>query len=325
MTVTHHPRLLGDVGGTNARFAWQHEPGAPLSHVASSLCNEHDSLIDAIEHYLRGHTLPRPRACAIGIANPITGDKVCMTNHHWSFSIANLQRELGLERLVVINDFAALALSLPKLGPQHLRPIGGGEAVAGATRAVLGAGTGLGVSGLLPEASGRWSAITGEGGHVTLAASDDQEADVLALLRQRFGHVSAERVLSGPGLINLYGAVAMLARQPAPPLTAADILAQARAASNPICRTAIDMFCSFLGAMAGNLALTLGARGGVYVGGGMAPRMLPELLGSRFRERFESKGRFADYLATIPTWVIDSTTPAALIGASHALDVPAAA
>ena len=320
MNTDTYPRLLGDVGGTNARFAWQAHAGALLGDIAVYRCADHASLHDAISHYLHSHALPTPQACGIGIANPITGDAVRMTNHHWSFSIAALQRELGVGRLVVINDFAALALSLPLLAAQELRPIGGGQAVGGATLAVLGAGTGLGVSGLVPGANGQWTAITGEGGHVTLAAADRQEAQAIALLHERFGHASAERALSGPGLVHLYQAAATLADHIAQPLTPADVIARARAGTDPLCRTAIALFCSLLGNVAGNLALTLGARGGVYIGGGIAPRLLPELLGSSFRNRFEGKGRFADYLSAIPTWVIDSSVPAALLGASHALD-----
>jgi glucokinase len=179
LNTDSYPRLLGDVGGTNARFGWQNKPGADLSHVGSWLCNEHDSLLDAIRHHLQVHALPTPRACGIGIANPITGDQVRMTNHHWSFSIADLQKSLGVARLVVINDFTALAVAADTRTPGPA-PIGGGEAVAEATQALLGAGTGLGVSGPLPDATAQWVAITGEGGHVTLAAADEQEERVVA-------------------------------------------------------------------------------------------------------------------------------------------------
>jgi len=315
-----YPRLLGDVGGTNARFAWQPAPGAPLRDMATLLCKEHDSLYHAMRGYLDARGPERPHVCGIGIANPILGDRVQMTNHHWSFSIAELQRDLGLERLVVINDFTALALSLPALAPEDLRPIGGGEAVPGAPRAVLGPGTGLGVSGLLPAPGGQFVALKGEGGHVTLAASDEREAAVIKMLHTRFGHASAERALSGPGLVNLYDAAAMLAHQPVLPLTPAQVIERARAASDPACQSAVELFCSLLGSVAGNLALTLGAQGGVYIGGGIVPRLLPEIERSRFRERFEAKGRFKSYLAAIPTWIIDAKVSPAFVGASRALD-----
>ncbi len=315
-----YPRLLGDVGGTNARFAWQAAPGEPLSHVGSWLCKEHDSLLDAIRHHLRSHGLPTPRACGIGIANPVVGDRVKMTNHHWSFSIAELQRSLGVDRLVVINDFTAVALSVPWLAPQHLRRIGGGQAVADAPRAVLGPGTGLGVSGLLPAPGGRFVAINGEGGHATLAAGNAEEAALIELLRQRFGHVSIERVLSGPGLVNLYEATATIEGAAVHTLDPADVVERARQGSDAVCATALRHFCNLLGSAAGNLALTLGARGGVYVAGGIAPRIFGEIEASDFRRRFEDKGRFGGYLAQIPTFVIASEVSPALLGASCALD-----
>jgi glucokinase len=308
------------VGGTNARFAWQEEPGAALSHVGSWLCNEHDSLLDAIHHHLRVHVLPTPAACGIGLANPVAGDQVRMTNHHWSFSIADLQSRLGVQKLVVINDFTAIALSLPDLSPLQLRRIGGGQAAPGAPLAVLGPGTGLGVSGLLPTPSGPLAAINGEGGHVTLPAQDADEAALIEVLRRRFGHASAERALSGPGLVNLYEAVATIAGDMVRTLTPSEVIERARR-DDVACRRALSHFCALLGAVAGNLALTLGARGGVYVAGGIAPRIFDELESSLFRQRFEDKGRFSDYLSRIPTYVISSDVSPALVGASRAIDV----
>jgi len=322
MSSSPYPRLLGDVGGTNARFAWAAAPDAALSDIAQYPCAEHPSLHAAIGHYLQQHQRPAPRACAIGIANPITGDRVQMTNHHWSFSISELRRELAVARLAVVNDFTALALSLPALDRADLHAIGGGRAVQGEPLAVIGPGTGLGVSGLLPSACGASPvAVAGEGGHATLAPNDDEEAAVLALLRERFGHVSAERALSGPGLVNLYTAAAQLAQQMAEPLSPAEVITRAREHGDALCRSAIDLFCRFLGSAAGNLALTFGARGGVFIGAGIVPRLLPELAASRFRERFEGKGRFQDYLADIPTFVIAAAVSPALIGASRALEM----
>jgi glucokinase len=312
--------LLGDIGGTNARFAWQVNAGAAPSEVASYPCSEYATLQAAVRHYLAMHGKPMPRACAIAIANPVTGDLVRMTNHHWSFSIAALQDELGLERLAVINDFTAVALSLPALAPADLHRIGGGRAVAGAALAVLGPGTGLGVSGLLPTAGGGWVPISGEGGHATLAAADVQEAAIIELLRERHGHASAERALSGPGLVALYEAAATLAGCPHEALSPADVIARAQAGSDARCVEALDLFGSFLGSVAGNLALTLGARGGVFIAGGMAPRMLPELVRSRFRQRFEGKGRFQAYLAGIPTQIVAAPVSPAFVGAAQALD-----
>ena len=315
-----HPRLLGDIGGTNARFAWQTHPGATPSDVATYAGAQHDTLLSAIRHYLAEHGKLPPPDCAIGIANPIVGDQMQMTNHHWSFSISELQQQLGLQRLKVINDFTALALSLPALQPADLRAIGRGAALPGAPLAVLGPGTGLGVSGLLPAAHGRYVPINGEGGHVTLSACDDREAAVVDHLRRRFGHASAERALSGPGLVNLYDAACTLAGQPVQAMAPSDVIDHARAGTDPHCASALTLFCNFLGDVAGNLALTLGARGGVYIGGGIAPRLVEEIRRSAFRERFESKGRFRDYLGAIPTLIIDAAISPALVGAARALD-----
>lgn len=316
-----YPRLLGDVGGTNARFAWQAHAGAALSAVATHPCRDFASLHEAIVHHLRLHGLGAPRACGIGIANPITGDQVRMTNHHWSFSIDGLQAALGVRRLVVVNDFTALALAIPSLPADDLKPLGGGQAVAGTPVALIGPGTGLGVSGLVPAPDGTPTALTGEGGHVTLAPADDDEAAVVDRLRRRFGHASAERALSGPGLVNLYEAACALAGGTALPIGAAEVIERARGGTDTACRRALDHFCALLGSVAGNLALTLGARGGVYIGGGIAPRLLDELRASRFRERFEGKGRMQPWLAAVPTVVIASPVSPALAGVSRALDL----
>ncbi len=321
MNTHSYPRLLGDIGGTHARFAWQTQADAAPTEVATYLCADYETPLAAIRHYLGEHGHGRARWCAIGIANPITGDHVQMTNHHWSFSISALQNDLALERLAVINDFTALALSLPVLPAADLRQIGHGSAAPDMPLAVIGPGTGLGVSGLVPAPGGVQVPINGEGGHVSLAPGTDQEAAVILHLRQRFGHASAERALSGPGLVNLYEAACSLTAAPARTLRPSEVIAHAKDGSDPNCSTALALFCSLLGRTAGNLALTLGARGGVYIGGGIVPRIIPELEASSFRQSFESKGRFAGYLAAIPTFVIDSATSPALLGASRALDI----
>jgi glucokinase len=314
-----YPRLVGDVGGTNARFAWLAAPGDAPARVATYPCADFASLTAAIEHYLAAQALPRPAWGAIGIATPVTGDQVRMTNHPWAFSIAQVQRELGLARLVVLNDFAALALSLPSLGAAQLRRVGGGSAVAEAPLALLGPGTGLGVSGLL-RAPGGAVAIAGEGGHVTLAAADEREAAVVDWLRRRYGHASAERALSGPGLENLHAALASLKGEARPALAAAQITAGATADAH--CAEVVDLFFSLLGTVAGNLVLTLGARGGVYIGGGIVQRLGERIERSPFRERFEAKGRFRDYLAAVPSFVVTAQESPALIGAARALEAP---
>ena len=317
-----YPRLLGDVGATNARWAWQSAAGTPLTHVRSLPCGAYAAIDDCIADYLRSERLGRPRQAAFGIATALMGDRVEMTNHPWQFSIADLQAALGIDRLLVLNDFEALAQAVPGLPASDLRAVGGGTAMHGASMAVLGAGTGLGVSGLVADGRGGWSAVVGEGGHVTLAAGSTREASMLAVLRERFGHVSAERALSGPGLVNLYEAVCRLDGEPAEGLAPADVLARALgegAARCVQCEEALGMFAGLLGSVAGNLALTLGARGGVFIGGGIVPRLGARLDALPFRARFEDKGRFRSYLAAIPTWVITADAPA-LLGAARALE-----
>lgn len=315
----YYPRLLGDIGGTHARFAWQEEAEAPLSHAHVLTCQEFDTLLSAANHYLK-RIGKSTRWAAFGIANPITGDAVQMTNHHWSFSIEALRVALGLEKLVVINDFTALALALPKLKPSDLLQLGGGTPVNNGTLAVIGPGTGLGVSGLIYGNDKTYAAIQGEGGHRTIAAQDPSEFAVLQALHNRFGHVSAERVLSGPGIVNLYQTLCELAGEKPQYDQAAQIVNQIADPDDPRCAQAISMFFGFLGSVAGDLALTLGARGGVYLAGGILPRVIEPLKQSNFRKKFEAKGRFTNYLKDIPCYLITNGTSPALLGASQFLD-----
>jgi glucokinase len=315
------PRLVGDIGGTNARFAWQSGPSQPLTDLATYPCADHPSLQAAMQHYFIEHAKPGAPWCAIGIANPVVGDRVQMTNHHWSFSISEVKRALGFDRFLVLNDFTALALSLPALPHSDLRQIGGAAAIPGAPLGLIGPGTGLGVSGLLPAHNGRSAIpINGEGGHVTLSAVDELEEAVVRQLRRRFGHASAERALSGPGLVNLYGALCEIDGVAARPLLAPEITTLALSGQDRQCVSVIDVFFSLLGTVAGNLALSLGARGGVYIGGGIVPRLGDRIDRSSFRQRFEEKGRFRAYLAPVPVFVVQASMSPALLGAAQALE-----
>jgi glucokinase len=321
------PRLLGDIGGTNARFGWQEGTKADIQHVLVLPCAAYETLEAAIRAYLKLKNLPTPRIGALGIANPVTGDEVRMTNHHWSFSISAMQRSLGLAQLKVINDFTALALALPSIPASNLVQVGGTNDITQsfAPKALIGAGTGLGISGLIPthqngHQSDHWLAISGEGGHATLAAQTDQEYKVIELIRHRYGHVSAERVLSGQGLVDLYLALRQLQKlAPVDVTGAAEITAWALQDIDPLALQSLEMFSGFLGSVAGDLALTLGARGGVYLGGGIVPRWLGWFETSNFRERFEAKGRFSAYLKEIPVWVINAQESPALLGAARSL------
>lgn len=315
-------RLLADVGGTNARFAWQAGPGTPIDAARSYRCAEHASLQDAIATYLRDSGLAAPAQAAIGIANPVLGDAVRMTNHHWSFSTEQLRRALGLQRLLVLNDFTALAMAVPTLHPDEKRRLCGGAAASDAAIAVIGPGTGLGVSGLIPNGAGGWNALRGEGGHATLAGATARERAVLDRLQQRFGHASAERAVSGPGLVWMYEALCALDGACVPAGIDVDAAWVANAALQRIdarADEALELLFAFLGSMAGNLALTLGARGGVYLGGGVLPRVIERLEASRFRERFVGKGRFRAYLEDIPVFLIEARESPALRGVAAAL------
>ena len=303
--------LVADVGATNARFGLVSPKGVVL-HTRTLAVADHPTIGDSITAYLgeRG-ALPMPRQGAIAIASTITGDRVAMTNHPWTFSIAALKSQLGFDRLEVINDFTALALALPHLSQEDRRPIGGGASSAAAPIGVLGPGSGLGVSGLIPASAG-WIALAGEGGHATMAPATDRESAVLDRMRRHFDHVSAERILSGPGLVNLYNTLAMLDGVPSKGYTAAQVTDPAIGAADPLCGEATSLFCAMLGTMAGNLALTLGARGGIYIGGGIVPRLGQRFAESPFRARFEARGRFSQYLAAIPTYVVTHPLPAFL-------------
>lgn len=313
------PRLVGDIGGTNARFAWQAHARAPLECVQTLPCQDYPQLQQAVEAYLRQIARQRPEQAALGLANPVTGDWVQMTNNHWSFSTESLRQALGLHRLAIYNDFSALALALPSLREDELLLLGGGPALPDAARALIGPGTGLGVSGLLPQAGGGWRALESEGGHATLCATTEREWRVLEQLQRRFGHASAERVLSGPGLVWCYEALCVLDHVPVRFTEPPALAEAARNGQDAHAKEALDLFFGWLGAKAGNLALTLGARGGVYLGGGVLPRMAGALQGSSFMERFLAKGRMRPLLAQMPVYLITAQESPALRGMAQAL------
>jgi glucokinase len=316
------PRLIADIGGTNARFALL-DGVTPRDELVLP-CADFPRLVDAVEHYLKTvgaiSVSQRPVEGAMDIAGPITGDHIRMTNHVWEFSAAATRRELRFERLIFLNDFTALAHSLRHLPMNELEPIGGGRSVPNAPLAVLGPGTGLGVSGLIP-AGDHWVPLQGEGGHATLSVMTEREIAVLAQLHTRFSHVSAERVLSGPGLVNLYQALCALERVVPRVLEPADISRRALDGSDRISMEAVSMFCALLGTLSGNLVLTLGAVGGLYLGGGIIPQLGRLFTTSHFRDRFEDKGRYADFLGDVPVYLIRTPLPA-FIGLAHSFSAP---
>jgi glucokinase len=302
-------RLLADIGGTNARFALL----PPASHVPeqerSLVCADFAGPEEAAVAYLDSVGNPTISEAAIDVATAVTGDLVRLTNSPWAFSIERTRHALGLRRLLVLNDFSALALSLPHLTAAELRRVGGAQAQAGSAIALIGPGTGLGVSGLIPAES-EWIAVEGEGGHVAFSPMNEREDGVLAVLRRRFGHVSAERLASGPGLVNIYEALCKLDAVAVRAVQPQQVTEAALSGTDAHCLEALDIFCSALGTTAANLVVTLGARGGLYIGGGIVPRLGPYFDRSPFRARFESKGRFSGYVAAIPAFVILADYPA---------------
>jgi glucokinase len=300
---------MADIGATTTRCALLDDKGQEL---APEIFENADftGVAGVLSVYLdHRRASDRPTRAALAVAAPITGDEVQMINIDWRFSQGELKETLRLKRLEIVNDFAAIAWAMPLLTPADVVRIGGGESVPRTTLAALGPGSGLGVSALVPAADG-WALMVGEGGHVSMPAATREEQEVIALLRDRFdGHCSAERVLSGPGLVNLYVALAELAGRGRPTVTPEDVTNLARQ-SEPLARKTLAMFFAMLGTVATNLAVTTGARGGVYIAGGIVPRLVEQLAKSEFRARFEAKGRYRSYLAAIPTHVITAPLPA---------------
>ncbi len=310
------PRLVADIGGTNARFALETAP-QKIGQVEVLPCNSYDTLVDAMREYMSRVGNPVVHHAAIAIANPITGDWVQMTNHHWAFSIETTRQAMHFATLIFLNDFTAQALAITKANKQDLVQIGGSMPIENMPKAVLGPGTGLGVSGLIPSKTG-YVPLAGEGGHVSFAPFDDAEVMIWQYAKKKYGHVSAERFLSGGGLGLIYEALAEREGVKRQKLTPAEISERALSGSSPLCRLTLDIFCAMLGTVSSNLALTLGARGGVYLCGGIIPRFIEYFKSSPFRNRFESKGRFDAYLAAIPVYIVLSEYPG-ITGAAVAL------
>ena len=294
--------LLADIGGTNARFAVLDD--GVVGMMTHLRVRDYASFYGALDKFLGG--LPerdRIGAAVIDVAGPVQNGRCVLTNSSWVIDEGELSAAYGLSTARLINDFEAVAWSLPHLAADKLLQIGGGQPLAGWPLVTVGPGTGLGVGANIPHAGGQ-VVLASEGGHVTMAANSPREDAVIAHLRRRFGHVSAERVLSGSGLENLYQALAALDGLALPDRSAAEIT---REGINGTCATsqaAIAMFCAMLGTVAGNLALTVGAKGGIYIAGGILRQMPEYLVASDFRARFEDKGRLRSYLEPIPAYLI---------------------
>ena len=302
MGFSHEHMLLGDIGATNARFALL--SNGVLGPIERLNVAEFARFTDAVNAFLVCHSrqMSVPEA-ALAVAGPVDGDRCVLTNCPWTIDTTELCAAFGFAKVHIFNDFEATALSLPHLTAADLYPLGGGRSVSGAPMAVVGPGTGLGVACLV-RGSQSSIVIASEGGHATMAAASHREDAIMDYLRRQFGHVSAERLVSGGGLENLYRAVVALDGIDAPKRSAAEITTAALDGSCPTARTALELFCAMLGTIVGNVALMFAARGGVYIAGGIVPRITEFMARSEFRARFEQKGRFRTYLEAIPSSVI---------------------
>ncbi|EBH5839145.1 glucokinase [Salmonella enterica] len=307
--------LVGDVGGTNARLALCDMADGAISHIHTYSANDYATLEDVITHYLEGQRVTVHEAC-IAIACPITNDWVDMTNHSWAFSINSMKLNLGLNNLEVINDFKAVSMSIPMLHNTDLLKFGGGHVEKDKPIVVYGAGTGLGVCHLI-QTTQQVISLPGEGGHVDFAPNSAEEDLILSTLRSEHGRISYERVLSGPGLVNLYRGIVKVDGRIPEKLKPKDITDRALNNECTDCRRALSLFCILLGRFGGNLALTMGTFGGVYIAGGIVPRFLDFFRSSGFRSAFEDKGRFNNYLKDIPVFLITHPQPGLLGAGAH--------
>ncbi|WP_363797264.1 glucokinase [Lysobacter firmicutimachus] len=313
--------LLADIGGTNARFALSTTDGARPQLCADSVqifaVADFPSLADAARHYL-DRTGATPSHGVFAVAGRVDGDEARITNHPWVISAERTRQALGLSRIDLVNDFTAQAMAVSLLQPSDVVPIGGArwngwDDDRDRTYAIIGPGTGLGVGGLLRR-DGRYYPLQTEGGHVSFAPGTPEEIEVLQRLSGEFGRVSNERLISGSGLVNLHRSLSQIAGEDPGPLQPADITAMAREGDER-CLRAIDLFCAVFGAAAGDLVLTLGAWDGVFLPGGLVPKLMPWLAHSGFRQRFEHKGRFSPTMARIPTLAVTHPQPG-LLGAA---------
>lgn len=313
MTVMtkNEPVLLADIGGTNARFTFSH--AGMVTDIAQFSARDYGSLAIAALHYLDTHNV-RPVRAILAVAAALDGgdDVAFIQNPAWNFSRASLCSALGLADIRLVNDFEAIAYAIPRLSHADIRKIGAGDAQNGGPVAVMGPGTGLGAAGIVFPDGKTPHVISSEGGYVTLAAQTQRSVALFDAIRAHYNitHISAERIVSGEGIENIFRAIGAVDGKSLPSLTAADITAAAQDGSCASACETVDLFCGFLGTVAGNLALTYGAQGGVYIAGGIVPKLGPLFDSSPFRSAFVDKGRAQPYLEAIPTFVVTHPFPA---------------
>ncbi len=312
------PRLIANIGANRARFALEVAPGS-FEQTMSFACSEHAGLLEVCRRYLAEVDGPAPLHAAMAVATPIVGDLVRMTNLDWTFSIDEVRRALGLQTLLAVNDFMAMAMALPRLHADDRRQIGRGSAVSDGVIGLIGASTGLGASALIPNGE-RWIALASEGGHVSFSPSNETELKVLQHAWKRFAHASAERLVSASGLELIHEALAADAggTRPATVSGAEEIIEHALNGSDETCVRALNCLCEMLGTVAANLAVTLNATGGIYLGSTIVRRLGGFLEKSGFRRAFENKGRLSGFAASVPTYMILSDR-SSLVGAAEVL------
>ncbi|WP_394174411.1 glucokinase [Thalassotalea litorea] len=300
--------IVADIGGTNLRIGMLDQTGS-IKNLHLYQCAEFSGLQTVLEDYFVQHQIDSSQVNAcLAIACPVDKDLISMTNLPWEFKQSELKASLKLRSLYMINDYTAIAMSINSLDDSQKVKIGKGEPVAHKPIAICGPGTGLGVANLF-EYQGQWISVGGEGGHVDFAPTDDTEVAILNFLKKKYSRVSAEQLLSGLGIEQIYQALCELHNVEPQPYKAKDISAKGITKDCDICHQAMQQFCKTLGSFAGNLALTTGAFGGVYIAGGIVPRFLEFFANSDFRTRFEAKGRFEGFNQAIPTYVITEPQP----------------
>ncbi len=298
------PVLIGDIGGTNARFSILTDARAEPIEFENVRTADFPNIDDAIERAIFGRTEIRPRSTLLAVAAPVDGDEIELTNCPWVVRPRELHRKLGIGDVMLLNDFEAQALSTVALGPEHLERIGGGaEPEDTGSRVIMGPGTGLGVAGMV-HARGIWIPVPGEGGHVDIGPRTPRDHQIWPHLEPIEGRISAEQMLCGRGLVNIASAVAAASGQNARFITPADVTAAALSGADPVAVEALDLFVTCLGRLAGDLALVFMARGGVYLSGGIAQKIVPALKKGNFRAAFEDKAPHSAMMSEMPVFVL---------------------
>ncbi|WP_111976401.1 glucokinase [Algibacillus agarilyticus] len=308
--------LIADVGGTNMRIAQTNGVDTQFTQDRTYPVTGYDNIDDVINQYCTDENINAVQHVCVAIACPINGDQVSMTNHTWSFSIEAVKKKLNLDSFLVINDFTAQAMCLPFLTDENKIQVGGDKADLSAPMAVYGPGTGLGVAHLI-KANEKYIPLPGEGGHVDFASNDELEQKILNVLQSKYGHVSVERLVSGPGILEIYQAICHIKSVELSFSSPADITKHAVDGTCEYCKLTLDTFCRVMGSFGGNLALTTLTYGGVYIAGGIIPRFIEYFKNSDFRTQFEAKGRFTALNKKIPVFVITEKQPGLLGAAAY--------